>query len=57
MKMNQIQKVGVAGLGLMGSGIAQVLLTSGYEVWAMEASDELYEKGIARVKAGLTRWA
>ena len=57
MKMGEIQKVGVAGLGLMGSGIAQVLLTSGYEVWAMEASDELYEKGIARVKGGLNKWA
>ncbi|MHA2610713.1 MAG: 3-hydroxyacyl-CoA dehydrogenase family protein [bacterium JZ-2024 1] len=55
--MAQIQKVGVAGLGLMGSGIAQVLLTSNYEVWAMEANDELYEKGITRVRAGLNKWA
>ncbi len=55
--MAEIRKVGVAGLGIMGSGIAQVLLTSGYEVWAMEVNEELYRKGVEKIRAGLGKWA
>ena len=35
-----IKKVGVAGLGLMGHGIAQVAAQAGYDVVVMEADDD-----------------
>lgn len=41
----EIKKVGVVGLGLMGSGIAQVCAQAGLETVAREVSDELVAKG------------
>ena len=37
----EINKVGVLGCGLMGSGIAQTCATAGMEVVVREVSDEL----------------
>jgi 3-hydroxybutyryl-CoA dehydrogenase len=51
----EIKKVGVAGLGLMGHGIAQVAATAGYEVVAREVSDERVEKGLGRIEKQLAR--
>ena len=42
----EIEKVGVVGCGLMGSGIAQVCAQSGYHVVASEINDELLNKGL-----------
>src|SRR5262245_46639747 len=42
-----IQKVGVVGCGLMGSGIAQVCAEAGYSVVVREVSDDLLKKGLA----------
>jgi 3-hydroxybutyryl-CoA dehydrogenase len=44
-----IQKVGVIGAGLMGSGIAQTCAQSGYETLVREISQPLLEKGLARI--------
>jgi 3-hydroxybutyryl-CoA dehydrogenase len=48
-----IQTVGVVGCGLMGAGIAQVSAEAGYRVVVREVSDELLEKGLARIEAFL----
>lgn len=53
--MKEIRKVGVLGCGLMGSGIAQVCATSGYETIVREISDELHERGIAGIGKRLGR--
>ena len=50
-----IKKVGVAGLGLMGHGIAQVAAQAGYEVVAPEVDDEHVQKGIGKIEKQLAR--
>ena len=49
----KIQKVGVLGAGLMGSGIAEVSAKAGYETVVREVSSELVQKGIGRIEASL----
>ena len=52
--MKQIQKVGVLGGGLMGSGIAQVSAMAGFDTIVREVSDPIIEKsrsGIDKVLA------
>ena len=44
-----IQKVGIVGGGLMGSGIAQTAAQSGYDVILAEVNQELLDKGMQRV--------
>ena len=44
-----IQKVGVVGGGLMGSGIAQTAAQSGYDVILAEVNQDLLDKGMQRV--------
>src|SRR3954465_14957088 len=51
----EIKKVGVAGLGLMGHGIAQVAAQAGYEVAAREVDDDRLAKGIGRIEKQLGR--
>lgn len=46
-----IQKVGVVGCGLMGSGIAQTCAQSGYETVVREVNQELLDKGLNRIYA------
>ncbi|HZV77993.1 MAG TPA: 3-hydroxybutyryl-CoA dehydrogenase [Candidatus Binatus sp.] len=53
--MAEIKKVGVCGLGLMGSGIAQVAATSGFDVVAVEAVQPALEKGLTGIKKSLDR--
>ena len=45
----KIQKVGVIGGGLMGSGIAQTMAQAGYDVLMAEVNQELLDRGISRV--------
>ena len=51
----EIKKVGVAGLGLMGHGIAQVAAQAGYEVVAREVDDDHVQKGIGKIEKQLGR--
>ncbi|KPV52824.1 3-hydroxybutyryl-CoA dehydrogenase [Kouleothrix aurantiaca] len=45
----EITKVGVVGCGLMGGGIAQVCAQSGLETVVREVSQELLDRGMARI--------
>ncbi len=45
-----IQKVGVVGCGLMGSGIAQVSAQAGFQTVVREVSPALLEKGLGSIR-------
>ncbi len=51
--MADIQRVGVLGCGLMGSGIAQVAATAGYETIVRDVSKEILERGRAGIEKSL----
>ncbi len=51
----KIKKVGVLGCGLMGSGIAEVAARAGYKTIIREVSEELLDKGRARIEKSLGR--
>jgi len=53
----QIKKVGVLGCGLMGSGIAQVAATAGFETVVKEVSSDLIEKGFSGIDKSLAKFA
>ena len=50
-----IQKVGIVGCGLMGSGIAQVSAQSGCTVVSREVNEERLNKGIQSIEKNLNR--
>ena len=50
-----IQKVGVVGCGLMGSGIAQVCAAAGFPTTVREVSAELVDKGLKGIEKNLNR--
>jgi 3-hydroxybutyryl-CoA dehydrogenase len=50
-----IQKVGVAGCGLMGSGIAQVCAMAGLTTLVREVSQDVVEKGLKGIEKNLGR--
>ncbi len=52
-----IERVGVVGCGLMGSGIAEVCARAGLDVVVREASPEAAEAGLARINTSLERAA
>ena len=51
----QMQKVGVLGCGLMGSGIAQVAATAGFDVTVLEQEQKFLDKGFAGIEKSLSR--
>lgn len=51
----KIQKVGVLGCGLMGSGIAQVCAQAGYETIVREIEQGFIDKGFGAVEKNLSR--
>ena len=53
----QIKKVGVLGCGLMGSGIAQVAATAGFQTVVKEVSPDLIEKGFSGIDKSLAKFA
>jgi len=50
-----IKKVAVIGCGLMGSGIAEVCARAGYDTLVREVSQDVLDKGMARLQASLGR--
>jgi 3-hydroxybutyryl-CoA dehydrogenase len=50
-----IEKIGVVGCGLMGSGIAQAAAQAGVQVTVREVSKELLDKGFASIDKSLGR--
>jgi len=50
-----IQRVGVLGCGLMGSGIAQVAATAGYETIVRDVSNEVLNRGRAGIEKSLAK--
>jgi len=50
-----IKKVGVLGCGLMGSGIAQVAATAGFDVTVLEQEQKFLDKGFAGIEKSLAR--
>src|ERR1700738_3410981 len=54
--MPDIKRVGVCGSGLMGSGIAQVTATAGYDVAVFEVDQAALERGMAGVRKSLDKF-
>ncbi len=50
-----IEEVGVVGLGLMGTGIAQACALAGYRVVAVARREEALEKAMGEIRASLGR--
>jgi len=50
-----IEKVGVVGCGLMGSGITQVAAQAGCQVTVREVSEQLLDKGLQGIDKNLAR--
>ena len=55
MSKPKIRKVGIAGSGTMGSGIAQLVAASGYRVVLIDLNDELLKKAVSRIEKNLLR--
>jgi 3-hydroxybutyryl-CoA dehydrogenase len=54
--MSRIQKVGVLGCGLMGSGIAQIAAQAGYETVVREAEQQFIDKGFGGIRKSLDKF-
>ncbi len=53
--MASIQKVGVLGCGLMGSGIAQVSAQAGFDTVVREVDQDALDRGLAAIRKNLDR--
>ncbi|MBV9482036.1 MAG: 3-hydroxyacyl-CoA dehydrogenase family protein [Acidobacteria bacterium] len=53
----EIRNVAVLGCGLMGSGIAQVSATAGFEVTVLEVEQKFLDKGFAGIEKSLAKFA
>jgi len=53
--MMDIKKFGVVGAGTMGTGIAQVAATSGFEVFLHDVEEELLKKSMTRIEKSLAK--
>jgi 3-hydroxybutyryl-CoA dehydrogenase len=53
--MMKIKKVMVVGSGQMGSGIAQVLAQTGYQVFMNDVKEEFVQRGLAKITKQLDR--
>ncbi len=53
----EIKKVGILGCGLMGSGIAQVCATAGFETTVLEVEQKYLDKGFAGIEKSLGKFA
>lgn len=51
----EIKKVGIVGLGAMGSGIAQVVAQSGYEAYITDMRQDLIDMAIGKIQKSLSK--
>jgi 3-hydroxybutyryl-CoA dehydrogenase len=54
--MTEIRRVGVLGCGLMGSGIAQVAATAGFDTIVRDVAPEIWSRARANIEKSLTRF-
>ena len=54
-ELADIETVGVVGAGTMGSGIAQVAATAGYDVIVRDVKSEYVRRGLDAIESGLER--
>lgn len=52
---SEIKHVGVLGMGLMGSGIAQIAATRGFYIVVVDVNKEVLQSGLARIRENLER--
>jgi 3-hydroxybutyryl-CoA dehydrogenase len=55
LKVDEIKEVGVIGAGTMGSGIAQVVASSGRKVVLIDVSEASLDRGIKTIEKSLAR--
>jgi 3-hydroxybutyryl-CoA dehydrogenase len=55
MGASGIEKIGVIGIGLMGSGIAQVSAAYGFDTVVADMSDEVVKRGMSRIEDSLAK--
>lgn len=55
MGIDTIKTIGVIGAGTMGAGIAQLAAQAGYKTFLYDLSGEQLNKGLAGIKANLTK--
>jgi len=53
----EVRRVGVVGLGLMGHGIAQVAAEKGMDVVALDLEERFVESGMARIEGSVRKLA
>jgi len=53
----EVKRVGVLGCGLMGSGIAQVAATAGFDVMVVEVEQKFLDRGFAAIEKSLAKFA
>ena len=56
MAIEKLKKTAVVGAGVMGSGIAQLLATAGYQVMMIDISDEFLQKGKEKIQWSLGKF-
>jgi 3-hydroxybutyryl-CoA dehydrogenase len=54
--MTDIKRVGVLGCGLMGSGIAQVAATAGYDTIVRDVSQQIWDKARGGIEKSLAKF-
>jgi len=54
--LDSIERIGVVGAGTMGSGIAQVAATTGYDVTMRDIEEQFVEKGFDAIESSLDRF-
>lgn len=53
----KIRKICVIGAGIMGSGIAQVAAQAKYEIWMVDVTKDIIDRGMGTIKSSLSRLA
>ena len=54
--LDSIERIGVVGAGTMGSGIAQVAATNGYDVTMRDIEEQFVENGFDAIESSLDRF-